>query len=67
MHLKKLKLLPKSKSKKETVRNIEEKWDFADDWLKKEVAKFNIKPEEALLVTIDGKEQLFCQAKELKK
>lgn len=39
--LKKLKLLPKSKSKKETVRNIEEKWDFADDWLKKEVSTEN--------------------------
>ena len=32
-------------------------------WLKKEVGKFNIKPEEALLVTIDGKGQMFCQEK----
>lgn len=32
-------------------------------WLKKEVNKFKINPEEALLVTIDGKGQMFCQAK----
>ena len=34
------------------------------EWLKKQVEKFNIKPEEALVVTFDGKEQIFCQAKE---
>ena len=33
-------------------------------WLKKQVAKFNIIPEQALIVTYDGKEQIFCQAKE---
>ena len=33
-------------------------------WLKKEVAKFNFLPEEALIVTIDGKGQFFCQKKE---
>ena len=33
-------------------------------WLKKEVGKFNMKPEEALVVTIDGKGQFFCQKKE---
>jgi uncharacterized membrane protein YcaP (DUF421 family) len=33
------------------------------NWLKKEVNKFKINPEEALLVTIDGKGQMFCQAK----
>ena len=33
------------------------------EWLKKQVSKFNIKPEEALLVTLDGKGQMFCQAK----
>lgn len=32
-------------------------------WLKKQVEKFGIKPEEALLVTLDGKEQIFCQKK----
>ena len=34
------------------------------EWLKKQVEKFNIKPEEALVVTFDGKGQIFCQAKE---
>ena len=33
-------------------------------WLKKEVEKFKIKPEQALVVTFDGKGQIFCQAKE---
>lgn len=33
------------------------------NWLKKEVEKFGIKPEEALLVTFDGKGQIFCQKK----
>ncbi len=32
-------------------------------WLKKQVEKFGMKPEEALLVTLDGKEQIFCQKK----
>ncbi len=35
-------------------------------WLKKQVEKFNIKPEEALVVTLDGKGQIFCQKKEEK-
>ena len=30
-------------------------------WLKKQVEKFNIRPEEALVVTLDGKGQIFCQ------
>ena len=34
------------------------------NWLKKQVEKFEIKPEEALVVTIDGKGQIFCQRKE---
>ena len=34
------------------------------NWLKKEVSKFKIKPKEALIVTIDGKGQIFCQKKE---
>lgn len=33
-------------------------------WLRKQVEKFNIKPEEALVVTLDGKGQIFCQKKE---
>ena len=34
------------------------------NWLKKQVEKFDIKPEVALVVTIDGKGQIFCQKKE---
>lgn len=37
------------------------------NWLLKQVEKFKIKPEEALVVTFDGKGQIFCQAKEGKK
>ena len=37
------------------------------NWLKKEVNKFKLNPEEALVVTIDGKGQIFCQKKEYKK
>ena len=33
------------------------------NWLKKQTDKFNIKPEDALIVTLDGKGQIFCQAK----
>ena len=35
-------------------------------WLKKEVKKFKMIPEEALIVTLDGKNQIFCQRKEVK-
>lgn len=35
-------------------------------WLRKEVGKFNMAPEEALIVTFDGKGQIFCQKKEMK-
>ena len=31
------------------------------NWLKKQVEKFDMTPEEALVVTIDGKGQIFCQ------
>ena len=37
------------------------------EWLKKQVAKFGILPEEALIVTIDGKGNFFCQEKMEKK
>ena len=33
------------------------------NWLKGKVSKFNILPEEALIVTIDGKGEIFCQEK----
>lgn len=33
-------------------------------WLKKQLEKFNIKSEEALVVTFDGKGNIFCQKKE---
>lgn len=35
-------------------------------WLNKEVKKFKIKPEDALIVTFNGKGQIFCQEKERK-
>lgn len=34
------------------------------EWLKKEVNKFNIEPEEAILVTVNAKGDIFCQKKE---
>lgn len=37
-----------------------------EDWLRREVSKFHITPENALLVTLDGKGQIFCQEKEEK-
>lgn len=37
------------------------------NWLLKQVEKFKIKPEQALVVTFDGKGQIFCQEKEGKK
>lgn len=36
------------------------------NWLKKELEKFNISPEEALIVTFDGRGQIFCQKKSKK-
>ena len=37
------------------------------NWLKTEVEKFNITPEEALIVTINGNNEIFCQEKSRKK
>ena len=37
------------------------------NWLKKEINKFGFNPEDALVATIDGKNQIFCQKKENKK
>lgn len=34
------------------------------NWLKKEINKFGFNPEDALVATIDGKNQIFCQKKE---
>ncbi len=36
-------------------------------WLLKQTEKFKIRPEQALVVTYDGKGQIFCQEKERKK
>jgi len=36
-------------------------------WLKKQVEKFNMEPEEALVVTYNGGKEIFCQKKEKKK
>lgn len=36
-------------------------------WLQKQTEKFGIKPEEALIVTMDGDNQFFCQAIEKEK
>ena len=37
------------------------------NWLYKEVKKFKIEPKQALVVTYDGKGQMFCQKKERKR
>ena len=34
------------------------------EWLKKQIEKFGFKPEQALIVTLDGKGRIFCQKKE---
>lgn len=34
------------------------------EWLRKQVEKFGLKPEEVLVATIDGKGQFFCQKRE---
>ena len=43
-------------------KNLKTIWkDY--NWLKKQVNKFNMEPEEALIVTFDGGSQMFCQKK----
>ena len=37
------------------------------EWLRKQVEKFGIKPEEVFIATIDGKGQFFCQKREGRK
>ena len=44
---------------KENLRKINKD----EKWLRKQVGKFNIRPEDALLVPYDGKGQIFCQEK----
>ena len=44
-----------------------EKLDKDYNWLLKQVEPFGIKPEEALIATIDGKGNFFCQEKEERK
>ncbi len=34
------------------------------NWLKNQIEKFGMRPEDALVVTLDGKGQIFCQRKE---
>lgn len=41
------------------------KLDKDYDWLKKQVGKFGMLPEEALLVIINGSNSIFCQKKEI--
>ena len=36
-------------------------------WLRKEISKFKVEPENVLVATIDGKNQIFCQENERKK
>lgn len=36
------------------------------NWLKKELSKFNVSPEQTLIATIDGRGEIFCQEKTLK-
>ena len=44
----------------ENLKKLEKDYN----WLSEEMKKFKIKPEQALIVTIDGKGEIFCQAKE---
>ena len=45
---------------KDNLRKIGKEYN----WLRKEVEKFGFKPEEALVVTLNGKGDIFCQKKE---
>ncbi len=52
-------LIVDGKIMKENLRQIGKD----ERWLNKQVEKFNIRPQEALIVTYDGKGQIFCQKK----
>ena len=41
------------------------KLDKDYNWLRKQVLKFGIEPNQALIVTIDGKGEIFCQEKSM--
>ena len=56
-------LVVDGKIMKENLKQIQKE----EDWLRKQVAKFNINIEDALIVTYDGKGQIFCQEKEQKR
>ncbi len=43
------------------------KLDKSYEWLKKQTEKFQMKPEEALIVTVNGKGDIFCQKKQKRK
>ena len=53
-------LVVDGKIMKENLKQIQKE----EDWLRKQVAKFHINIEDALIVTYDGKGQIFCQEKE---
>lgn len=53
-------LVVDGKIMKENLKQIQKD----EDWLRKQVAKFHINIQDALIVTYDGKGQIFCQAKE---
>ena len=44
-----------------------EKLDKSYNWLEQEVGKFNMKPEEALIVVLNGDGSIFCQKKDDRK
>lgn len=48
----------------EIMRENLKKLGKDENWLKSKLKDFNIKSEEALIVTIDGKGNIFCQKKE---
>ena len=48
---------------KENLRKIGRDYN----WLKNEVEKFKMKPNEVLIATLDGRGQIFCQKKETKR
>ena len=35
-----------------------------NEWLRRQVEKFNLSPNEVFIATIDGKGQFYCQKKE---
>lgn len=43
------------------------KLDKSYEWLKTQTEKFQMKPEEALIVTVNGKGDIFCQKKQKRK